>query len=147
MKKSTFINTDMLEPFVCNEAYTSINLMGRDLVGEAAINMNRGTLQPHTRLGGGTHNNAEIYYVVSCQDGAEIVTGRDEEGDEEIRYRVKAGDTVFIPADVFHWIDNRACDEPFELLTLWPCQEQNDMYFVRQQEWGTNYRFKEKKEE
>jgi len=139
-KKSTFINTDMLEPLVCSPDYSSIMLMGEDLVGEPAINMNRGTLKPGTRLGGGTHEKAEIYYVVDCQEGAEIVTG---EGEDEIRYKVKPGDTVFIPAGCFHWIDNRKCDRAFELMTLWPRQEDNDVYYVRQKEWGTNFKFKE----
>jgi len=139
-KKSTFINTDMLEPLVCSPEYSSIMLMGADLVGEPAINMNRGTLQPHTRLGGGSHDGAEIYYVVSCGEGAEVVTGQ---GEEEVHYKVKAGDTIFIPAGLFHWIDNRMCDETFEIMTLWPKQEDNDVYFVRQEKWGTNFKFKE----
>lgn len=142
MKKSTFISEDMLEPYVCNEAYSSVMLMGEELVGEPAINMNCGTLQPHTRLGGGSHEKAEIYYVVSCQEGAEVVTGTGKEGDEEIHYKVKAGDTIFIPGGVFHWIDNRNCDEVFKIMTLWPKQELNDMYFVRREAWGTSFRYK-----
>lgn len=141
-KKSTFINTDMLEPLVCSPEYSSIMLMGEDLVGEPAININRGTLQPGTRLGGGTHEKAEIYYVVSCGEGAEVVTGT---GEDEVHYKVKAGDTVFIPGGVFHWVDNRMCDITFELMTLWPRQEDNDVYFVRQKKWGTNFKFKTEK--
>ena len=33
-KKSTFINPDMLEPFVCDDTYSSIMLMGDELAGE-----------------------------------------------------------------------------------------------------------------
>ena len=58
MKKSTFINADMLEPLVCDETYSSKMLMGEDLVGEPAINMNIGTLQPYTRLPGNCIHNA-----------------------------------------------------------------------------------------
>ena len=142
MKKSTFISADMLKPYVCNEAYSSIMLMGEDLVGEPAININQGTLQPHTRLGGGHHEEAEIYFVVNCQEGAEVVTGTGEEGDEEIHYRVKPGDVIFIPGGVHHWIDNRRCDKVFIIMTLWPKQEQNEMYHIRLDDWGTSYIFK-----
>lgn len=35
------------------------------------------------------------------------------------------------------------CDETFELMTLWPRQEDNDVYFVRKEKWGTNFKFKQ----
>ena len=142
MQKSVLINADMLEPYICDEAYTSKMIMGEDLVGEPAINLNQGTLQPHTKLPGGHHENAEIYYVVDCQAGAEVVTGTGKNGDEEIRYQVKAGDVIFIPGGVHHWIDNRKCDQPFIIMTIWPSQEQNGVYFTRKKDWGTSYRFK-----
>jgi len=144
MKKSTFINADMLEPFVCDETYSSKMLLGEDLVGEPAINLNQGTLKAHTRLAGGHHDEAEIYYVVDCQEGAEVVTGTGADGDEEIHYKVKAGDVIFIPGGVHHWIDNRKCDEPFVIMTMWPRQEQNGIYAVRKKEWGTSFKFKDK---
>ena len=55
---------------------------------------------------------------------------------------MKPGDTVFIPAGVHHWVDNRSCDKAFTLMTLWPRQEQNDLYHKRLGEWGTSFRFK-----
>lgn len=142
MKKSMLINADMLEPYVCAKHYSSIMLMGEELVGEPVINMNLGILQPHTRLGGGHHDQSEIYYVVNCQQGAEVVTGTGQDGDEEIHYKVKPGDTIFIPGGVHHWIDNRPCDEIFTIMTLWPNQEQNDMYLQRLNAWGTSFKFK-----
>ena len=141
-KKSTFINPDMLEPFVCDDTYSSIMLMGDELVGEPCINMNYGTLKPHTRLGGGSHEDAEIYYVAGCQEGAEVVTGTGEADDEEIHYKVKPGDVIYIPGGVFHWIDNRACDEEFHIMTIWPKQEQNGLYFTRKEAWGASFKFK-----
>ena len=143
-KKSKFINADMLESFVCDETYSSVMLMGDELVGEPVINMNQGTLQPHTRLGGGHHDLPEIYYVVSCQQGAEVVTGTGKDGDDEIHYKVKPGDTIFLPAGVHHWIDNRNCDEVFVIMTLWPRQEQNDLFHKRLAAWGTSFKFKNK---
>jgi len=142
MKKSTFINADMLEPFVCDETYSSKMLMGEDLVCEPAINMNIGTLQPYTRLPGSHHEKAEVYYVVGCEPGAEVVTGTGKDGDEEIHYRVKAGDVIHIPGGVHHWIDNRQCGGVFTIMTIWPQQEQNGLYFARKKAWGESFRFK-----
>lgn len=142
MKKSTFINEEMLEPYVCNEIYSSTMILGDELVGEPCININRGNIAAHQRLGGGVHEKAEIYYVVDCAPGAEIVTGTGRDGDEEIHYKVKAGDTVFIPGGVFHWVDNRMCSEVFKLMTIWPNQELNEMYFSRLENWGTSFKFK-----
>ena len=34
-------------------------------------------------------------------------------------------------------------DEPFVLFTLWPKQEQNGVYFVRQKAWGTSVKLKD----
>ena len=106
------------------------------------INLNQGDLAPGTRLPGGRHEKAEIYYVVKCQEGAEVITGTNEPGDEEIHYKVKPNDIIYIPGGVFHWIDNRMCDEPFTVTTMWPKQEDNEMYHVRFNDWGTSFRFK-----
>ena len=146
MKKSTLINTDMLESFVYDEVYTTTMLMGEDLVGEPAVNVNKGTLKPHTRLNGNRHEEAEIYYILDCQQGAEVVTGTGQEGDKEIRRKVKAGDVVFIPGGVHHWIDNRECDKPFSLIAIFSRQEQNGLYHARKKEWGTAFKFVNSKE-
>jgi len=143
MKKATLINAEMLKPYVCDDVYSSTMVMGDELVREPAINMNNGTLQPHTRLGGGSHEKAEIYYVVRCQEGAEVVTGTNKDGDEEVHYKVKPGDVIFIPGGVHHWIDNRMSDDVFVIMTIWPNQEQNEMYHVRLDQWGTSFRFKD----
>ena len=141
MKKSTFINAEMLEPYICDETYSSKMLMGEDLVGEPAVNMNVGSLKPHSRLPGGHHDDAEIYYIVDCEQGAEVVTGTGNDGDDEIHYKVKAGDVIFIPGGVHHWIDNRNCGSPFIIMTIWPKQEQNGIYHTRKKEWGTSFKF------
>ncbi len=141
-KKSTFINKDMLEPYVCDDVYTSIMVMGDELVGEPAINLNQGILKPHSRLAGGAHEKAEIYYVVSCGKNAKVVTGQDLPDDEETVYNVKANDIIFIPGGCFHWIDNRDCDEPFVIMTMWPNQEDNGLFHVRLKDWGTSFKMK-----
>ncbi len=141
-KKSTFINKEMLEPYVCDDVYTSIMVMGDELVGEHCINLNQGILKPHTRLAGGEHEKAEIYYVVDCQEGAEVVTGTGAPDDEEIHYKVKPNDIIYIPGGCHHWINNLDCDKPFVIMTMWPNQEDNGLYHVRLKDWGTSFKFK-----
>jgi len=139
MNKSFLVNAKKLEAFVCDDVYSSTMLMGDELTGEPVINVNWGTLKPHTRLDGGSHEKAELYLVFQCQEGAEVVTG---EGEEEVRYKVSPGDLIYIPGGCFHWIDNRMCDEEFIIITLWPKQEDNGAYHVRYKAWGTSFKFK-----
>ena len=139
--KSVFINADMLEPYVTGPDYQSIMVMGDELVGEHCINCNIGKVAPHGRLAGAHHEKAELYYIVDCAPGAKVVTGKAEDGNE-IVYDVKPQDFIYIPGGLHHWIDNRDCDEKFIIMTMWPDQEQNGMYFKRLKEWGTSFRKK-----
>ena len=70
-----------------------------------------------------------IYYIV---EGSGILWL------DEDSVPVKPGDIIIIPPHVFHWIDNTMNKAPFKLFTLWPQQEQNDVYFVRKNAWGTS---------
>ena len=139
MKEAIRINADMLEPY-CSEVYRSTMLMGEELTSEpGTINVNHGVVSPHARLGGGVHEDAELYFVFRCDEGAAVVLGKDN---DEKRLEVKPGDLIYIPGGLFHWIDNRPCDHEFLIITLWPKQEQNEMYFVRKEAWGECFRFK-----
>ena len=145
MKKAIKVNADMLEAFRSGNVYASTMLMGEELTGEpGTINVNYGVVSPHERLGGGVHEDAELYFVFRCGEGAAVVLG---EGEEEESCPVKPGDLIYIPGGLFHWIDNRSCDTEFVIITLWPRQEQNEMYFVRKDAWGKSYRFKDQKEQ
>ncbi len=144
-RKSIFINRDMIEGFNGGGPYTSYMMTGDELLepGEKCCNLNIGTLEGHSRLGGSAHEKMEIYYVVDCAPGAKVVTGQNIPGeDEEIVYNVKPQDIIIIPGGVFHWIDNRDCDKEFTIMTVWPEQEQNGCYFERRKAWGTSFRFK-----
>ena len=144
-KKSIFLNRDMLEGFVCDDVYTSYMMTGDELLDntEKVVNVNMGTLKAGSRLAGGHHEDTEIYYVVDCAPGAKVVTGQDIPGeDEETVYDVKPGDFVVIPGGVHHWIDNRACDKEFTIMTMWPTQEQNGCYHSRFAAWGKSFKFK-----
>ena len=49
-------------------------------------------------------------------------------------------DFIVIPPHVYHWIDNTNGKRPYRILTFWPRQEQNGMFFVREKAWGTSVR-------
>ena len=138
-KKATFINKDMLEPYVCDENYTSIMVMGDELVGEHCINLNQGIVKGGGRLPGAAHEKAELYYIVKCDEGAEVVTGL---GDEEVHHKVKANDIMYIPGGCHHWINNTMCEGEFIIMTMWPDQADNECYHARLKDWGTSFRFK-----
>ena len=130
-RKWTLVNAENVVPYVCGPDYSSKMLTGDEMAGQQVININEGTLQPHMRTGGDAHEKTEIYYMVDVGDPSYVVL------DGEF-VKVKNGDIIIIPGGVFHYIDNLDCDKPFKLFTLWPEQEQNGVFFVRQKAWGTS---------
>lgn len=130
------VNAENVEAYVCDDTYSSKMLTGDEMAGQQIININEGTLQPHCRTEGGAHDETELYYIVSAKPGTFVWLDDD-------CIAVKNGDIIVIPPHVFHWIDNTMSDEPFVLFTLWPKQEQNGVYFVRQKAWGTSIRLKD----
>jgi len=128
-KKWTLVNAENVVSFVCGDTYSSKMLTGDEMAGMQAININEGTLKPGSRTAGGAHEEVEIYYIV------------DGEGDvwlDEDRVPVKNGDIIIIPPHVFHWIDNTKSDKPFVLFTLWHRQEDNEVFHLRKESWGTS---------
>ena len=128
------VNSENVVPYVCGPEYSSRMLIGDEMAGHPVINVNEGTLAPHTQTGGGVHEETEIYYVASCKDGCCYV------GLDDKKLLVKNGDFIVIPGGVFHWIDNTQSDEEFKIITLWSRQEQNELYFTRLDAWGTSVR-------
>lgn len=131
-KQWTLVNAENIEPFVCDDTYSSKMLTGDEIAGMPVLNINEGTLKPGCRTEGGAHEDTEIYYIV---DGAGDLWLDDD------CIPVKNGDIIVIPPHVFHWIDNTKSDRPFVLFTLWPRQEQNGVFFARKDAWGTSVRY------
>lgn len=130
-QKWTLVNSENVKPYVCDATYSSKQLTGDEIAGLPVININEGTLVAGGRTDGGAHDETEIYYVVSCAEtGCSVWLDEDE-------IPVKNGDIIVIPPHVFHWIDNTKSDKPFVLFTFWPRQEQNGVYFLRKEAWGT----------
>ncbi len=131
-RKWSFVNAENVEPFVCDETYSSKQLTGDEMAGFGVININEGTLKGGCRTAGGVHEDAEIYYITE---------GKGQLWLDEDCLEVKPGDIIVIPPGVFHWIDNRMNEEAFKLFTLWPKQEQNGVYFERMKAWGTSVKY------
>lgn len=130
--KWTLVNSENIKPFQGDDAYQSRMLLGDEIAGMPVINVNEGTLRAGCRTGGGVHEETEIYCVVDCAPFVSSIWLDEEE------VPVKKGDIIVIPPHVFHWIDNTKSDVPFVLYTLWPRQEQNEMYHLRKNDWGTS---------
>lgn len=128
------VNADELVGFECGDVYTSKLLTGDEMAGQPVININQGTLKPFSRTAGGVHEKTEIYYMVDVGEGSLVVLD-----DEAVA--VKNGDIIVIPGGVFHWIDNRNCEKPFILFTLWPNQAENEVYHLRLKEWGVSMKY------
>ncbi len=118
--------------------YVSKMLTGDEMAGTPVININEGTLAPGGNLAGpegngSAHDDTEIYYIIDCDPGTYVWL------DDE-RLETKPGDFIVIPPHVYHWIDNTNGKRPYRILTFWPRQEQNGMFFVREKAWGTSVR-------
>ena len=130
-QKWKLVNSENVKPFTTDNIYQSRMLTGDEMSGMPIININEGSLPAGGKTDGSAHDETEIYYIVDC--GGECYVGLDDE-----RIPVKNGDIIIIPPHVFHWIDNTKSEHPFKLFTLWPKQEQNGMYFLRKEAWGTS---------
>ena len=131
MTTAKIIHSSRVKPFVCDAAYSSKMLLDDAVAGTEAINVNEGTLKGGGKTGGGVHNENEIYYVVR----GEAVLHLDDE-----LHDIQAGDLVFIPAGVFHSLDNKSATEDFVLLTLWERAAYNEVWHTRLQAWGTTFK-------
>ena len=125
----TLIHSENVTPLKMG-GYESRQLTGNEIAGFPVINVNEGALAPGCRTEGGSHNDTELYYILS--GSGDVWIGED-------RIPAKLGDVLVIPPNAVHWIDNTRGEAPFVLLTLWPKQEQNGVYHARMEAWGTSY--------
>ena len=130
--KPLIVDVSRVKPLSFGESYDSRMILDHVITGrEGVIQMNHGTVKPHCKLGGATHEEDEIYYILSGNGFLQL--------DEE-RTEVHAGEVVFIPAGCFHALDNSDSDEPLTILTLWKDYRYNDAYAKRLKLWGTSFR-------
>jgi quercetin dioxygenase-like cupin family protein len=131
MKTGKVINSWEVKSFVVDEKYSSKMLMDNIVAGGKSIHINEGTLKAGCSTPGGVHTATEIYYIVK---GEAVLHLGEEKTD------IKAGSLVYIPAGVFHALDNKSLTEDFILLTLWEEAEQNELYHARIKAWGKSFK-------
>ncbi|MCX6225552.1 MAG: cupin domain-containing protein [Bacteroidia bacterium] len=131
MKTGKVIHSSEVKSFVVDDKYSSKMLMD-DIVAEGkSIHINEGTLKAGCSTPGGVHTATEIYYIVKGEAVLHL-------GEEKID--IKTGSLAYIPAGVFHALDNKSLTEDFILLTLWEEAEQNELYHARIKAWGKSFK-------
>jgi len=102
-------------------------ITGRDGV----IQINHGTFKAGYLLGGATHEEDEIYYILSWK-GKLTLDGKTID--------VYGGQVIFISAGCFHALDNSKSDEDLCILTFRKDYRFNDAYETRMQLWGKSFK-------
>ena len=131
VKKGKVINSWEVKSFVVDHTYSSKMLMDDIVAGGKSIHINEGTLKAGCRTPGDTHTATEIYYTVK---GEAILTLGEE------KFDIKPGSLVYIPAGVFHALENKSLTEDFVLITLWEDAKHNHLYHERVKAWGKSFK-------
>jgi mannose-6-phosphate isomerase-like protein (cupin superfamily) len=121
-----------VKPLLFGEEYESRMILDHVITGrDNVIQINHGTVKAGYALGGGVHEEDEIYYILSGKGKLQL--------DDKI-VDVAGGQVIFIPAGCFHALDNRASDEDLCILTFWRDWRFNDAYEERIRQWGTSFK-------
>ena len=131
MKKGKVINSWEVKPFVVDQDYSSKMVLDDIIAGGKSIHINEGTLKAGCSTPGAFHPATEIYYIVRGEAVLHL-------GNE--KFDIKPGSVVYIPAGVFHSLDNRSKTEDFVLLTLWEDTKHNEVYHARLKAWGKSFK-------
>lgn len=100
----------------------------------AATTLSKSTTEPlrPTRLSGGAaHEEDEIYYILDGKGKLKL--------DDEI-IDIEGNQVIFIPAGVFHALDNSESDTDMHILTFWRDYRFNDAYEDRMKQWGKSFK-------
>ena len=126
------VDVSKVKPLLFGEEYESRMILDHVITGrDNVIQINHGTVKAGFALGGGVHEEDEIYYILSGHGKLQL--------DEKI-VDVAGGQVIFIPAGCFHALDNRESDEDMCILTFWRDWRFNDAYEERIRQWGTSFK-------
>jgi mannose-6-phosphate isomerase-like protein (cupin superfamily) len=126
------VDVAKVKPLLFGEEYESRMILDHVITGrDNVIQINHGTVKAGYALGGGVHEEDEIYYILSGKGKLQL--------DDKI-VDVAGGQVIFIPAGCFHALDNRASDEDLCILTFWRDWRFNDAYEERIRQWGTSFK-------
>ena len=133
-KKLPALRVDVknVKPLIMGEEYESRMILDHVITGrDDVIQINHGTVKAGYALGGGVHEEDEIYYILSGKGKLQL--------DDEI-IDIAGGQVIFIPAGCFHALDNSESDEDMCILTFWRDWRFNDAYETRVKLWGTSFK-------
>lgn len=126
------VDVSRVKPLIFGEEYESRMILDHEITGrDGVIQMNHGTVKAGFALGGATHEEDEIYYILSGH-------GKLQLDDEMID--VFPNQVIFIPAGCFHALDNSGSDEDMCILTFWKDWRFNDAYEARLKAWGKSFK-------
>ena len=126
------VDVTRVKPLIFGKEYESRMILDHVITGrDNVIQINHGTVKAGYALGGGVHEEDEIYYILSGKGKLQL--------DEKI-VDVAGGQVIFIPAGCFHALDNRESDEDMCILTFWRDWRFNDAYEERIRQWGTSFK-------
>ena len=126
------VDVDRVKPLLFGTEYESRMILDHVITGrENVIQINHGTVKAHCALGGGVHEEDEIYYILSGHGTCRL-------GDKTVE--IKPDQVIFIPAGTFHALDNSQSDEDMCILTFWRDYRYNDAYTERMKQWGKSFK-------
>lgn len=127
-----YVESAKVKPLLFGKEYESRMILDHVVTGrEDVIQINHGTVKAGYALDGGTHEEDEIYYILSGKGKLQL--------DDKI-IDVVANQVIFIPAGCFHALDNRESEEDMCILTFWRDFRFNDAYEERIRQWGTSFK-------
>ena len=126
------VEVGKVKPLIFGKEYESRMILDHVVTGrDDVIQINHGTVKAGFALGGATHEEDEIYYILSGHGKLQL--------DEEV-IDVVPNQVIFIPAGCFHALDNRESEEDMCILTFWRDFRFNDAYEERIRQWGTSFK-------
>lgn len=126
------VEVKKVKPLIFGKEYESRMILDHVITGrDDVIQINHGTVKAGYALGGATHEEDEIYYILSGH-------GKLKLNDEIVD--VSANQVIFIPAGCFHALDNRNSNEDLCILTFWRDWRFNDAYEARLKLWGKSFK-------
>ena len=130
--KPTVVDVDKVMPLSFGESYDSRMILDHVITGrDNVIQINHGTVKAGYALDGATHEEDEIYYILSGKGKLRL--------DDKI-IDVHGDQVIFIPAGCFHALDNSDSSEDLKILTFWRDYRFNDAYEERMRRWGKSFR-------
>ena len=125
------VDVNKVRPLLFGEEYESRMILDHAITGRSnVIQINHGTVKAGYALGGGVHEEDEIYYILSGHGKLQLDDKIVDVGPDQV---------IFIPAGCFHALDNRESDEDMCILTFWRDWRFNEAYTERVRQWGTSF--------